>query len=264
MSIDDEGYIGAAPLAPEYLSHLAQEMRLRRRLNWVPALLTLGLLVNLGLGINLLTPQAIAILAVFIGAGLAIAGARTRSAMRGIEQSIFQGLDVAHAIERSNGGLFANLLGSPIEMEDLAVLQQAADGELAMTTDKWGRAKYRTRGHNLDKVAAGGGADTFSRKMPRTDAMTERPEFEGLEGELSEAERLVEEANVAYDQRAAERWAEAEAKDADLIEAGVERLGDLVATGHFANRPAQSAMPEPAEHGAPTDNLPLRGKRRKE
>ena len=68
--------------------------------------------------------------------------------------------------------------------------------------------------------------------MPRIDGMTPRPEYEGLEGELTEGEKLIEEANVVRDEKAQKAWQESEEADADLIEAGVEKLGDLVAQGH--------------------------------
>ena len=62
--------------------------------------------------------------------------------------------------------------------------------------------------------------------------MTPRPEFEGIEGELTKGEKLVQEANIARDLKSQEAWEAAEKADPDLIEAGVEKLGDLVAKGH--------------------------------
>jgi hypothetical protein len=72
--------------------------------------------------------------------------------------------------------------------------------------------------------------------MPRIDAMTPRPEFEGLEGDLTEGEKLLEEANVVRHEKAQKEWKEAEESDTDLIEAGVEKLGDLVAKGYFSEQ----------------------------
>jgi hypothetical protein len=63
--------------------------------------------------------------------------------------------------------------------------------------------------------------------------MSERLEFEDLEGPLTKAEKLVAEADEIAAEKALEEWDIAESTDPELIEAGVEKLGDLVATGHF-------------------------------
>ena len=44
---------------------------------------------------------------------------------------------------------------------------------------------------------------------------------------------MIEEANHSYASMAQERWEAAERADMDLVEAGVERLGDLVTTDWF-------------------------------
>jgi len=61
--------------------------------------------------------------------------------------------------------------------------------------------------------------------------------WDGLEAPLEPGEALRAEADERQATRAAERWAAQEATDPELIEAGVKRLGDLVATGHFARTP---------------------------
>jgi len=77
------------------------------------------------------------------------------------------------------------------------------------------------------------GADTFEKSLSRVDAMTPRPELEGREGELTKSEKIVEEANIIAAEDAQKRWERSEANDPELIEAGVTKLGDLVARGHF-------------------------------
>ena len=57
--------------------------------------------------------------------------------------------------------------------------------------------------------------------------------YEGLEAELSVAQQVKAEADQRYAEQAQERWEKAEQSDPDLIEAGVKRLGDLVATDYF-------------------------------
>ena len=50
---------------------------------------------------------------------------------------------------------------------------------------------------------------------------------------MTPGEKLVEQANVDYAGVAQRRWEKAEANDPDLVEYGVERLGDLVRTEYF-------------------------------
>jgi hypothetical protein len=58
------------------------------------------------------------------------------------------------------------------------------------------------------------------------------------------AEQLVEEANQQYADEAQRQWDIAEARDMDTIEAGVERLGDLVAAGWFEQNAKDGAVEE--------------------
>ena len=61
----------------------------------------------------------------------------------------------------------------------------------------------------------------------------DREEHQGLEDELTIAQQVKAEADQRYAEHAQQRWEEAERNDPDLIEAGVKRLGDLVATDYF-------------------------------
>ena len=112
-------------------------------------------------------------------------------------------------------------------------LLTAEAGPLAKDVDAHGRTVYRTRGTDPRGPAKGRGSDTIDARMPRIDAMTPRPEFDDLEGELTRAEETVAEADVIATERAQKRWEKQEQEDPELIEAGVEKLGDLVAKGHF-------------------------------
>ena len=121
----------------------------------------------------------------------------------------------------------------PGQPDILDVLMRPGEGgALSKEKDQWGRVVYKTRGEDPRGPAEGSGADTIDSRMPRIDAMTPRPEFEGLEGELTEGEKLMAEANVVRDTKSQEAWEAAERSDPELIEAGVEKLGDLVAKGH--------------------------------
>ena len=50
---------------------------------------------------------------------------------------------------------------------------------------------------------------------------------------MTKSEKIVEEANIIAAEDAQKRWERSEANDPELIEAGVTKLGDLVARGHF-------------------------------
>jgi hypothetical protein len=64
------------------------------------------------------------------------------------------------------------------------------------------------------------------------------------------------EANVARDERAQDAWELAESQDPDLVEAGVEKLGDLVAQGHFLENNPEGVFPEAPTRAAPNTPPP--------
>ena len=67
----------------------------------------------------------------------------------------------------------------------------------------------------------------------RRDAIAEGKKYTGMEDELTAGEKMVADANKKYATMAQERWEVAESNDPDLIEYGVEKLGDLVRTDYF-------------------------------
>ena len=70
----------------------------------------------------------------------------------------------------------------------------------------------------------------------------DREEYHGLEDDLTVAQQVKAEADQRYAEHAQQRWEEAERNDPDLIEAGVNRLGDLVATDYFEKNHDPNAM----------------------
>ena len=78
----------------------------------------------------------------------------------------------------------------------------------------------------------------------RRDITESEGAYDGLEGDLRRSEHLVNEANERYTAVAERQWKAAEAKDQDLIEAGVERLGDLVRTDWFEKNAKDGAVDE--------------------
>ena len=113
------------------------------------------------------------------------------------------------------------------------IIENVPSDSLAKEIGETGGALYATRGKDPSGVAIGGGADTFDSNMPLIDGMELRSEHEGLEAELQRSTMIKVEADEKVAARAQQSWENAEKNDQELIEAGVERLGDLVATGHF-------------------------------
>ena len=96
-----------------------------------------------------------------------------------------------------------------------------------------------------DKGFTGGiQKDRLDSTTMRRDVKESAGAYEGLEGDLRRSEHLVNEANERYGAVANEQWSVAESKDQDLIEAGVERLGDLVRTDWFEKNAKDGAVDE--------------------
>ena len=163
---------------------------------------------------------------------------RTQSIMEKIDDIIDGKMDATELLEQYSGrslplvdSLF-NLVGTNEELE-LLLTQSNEDNEYAKDVDWMGREVYKTRGKDFRGPAEGQGADTFGEILNRIDAMTVHPEHEGIEGPLTMTEEMVEMVNEIAAEKALKDWDTAEATDPELIEAGVDKLGDLVASGHY-------------------------------
>ena len=113
------------------------------------------------------------------------------------------------------------------------IIENVSVDPLAKEIDSSGGALYTTRGKDPKGVAFGGGADTFDSGMPLIDGMQMRTEHKGLEAELERSTKIKVEADEKAAKTAQQSWENAEQNDEELIEAGMERLGDLVGSGHF-------------------------------
>ena len=102
----------------------------------------------------------------------------------------------------------------------------------------------RTRGVDEKGPAFDDAEAAINTSKQRVDPLLHEEDYAGLEGDLRVAEQLVEEANQQYADEAQRQWDIAEAQDMDNIEAGVERLGDLVATGWFEQNAKDGAVEE--------------------
>jgi len=189
-------------------------------------------------GIQLSLYSWLAIFSLFVLILLWNVNKRTQIIMEKIDEIIEGRMDATELLEQYSGGSFPlvgslfNLNGTSDELELLLAMNSETDG-LEKEIDWKGGSVYKTRGKDSRGPAEGKGADTFGDEVSRVDAMSERLEFEDLEGPLTKGEELVAEANIIASERALEEWKKAESNDPDLIEAGVEKLGDLVAQGYF-------------------------------
>mgnify|MGYP003339648563 CR=1 FL=1 len=105
----------------------------------------------------------------------------------------------------------------------------------------------RTRGTDEKGPAFDKAEARVDPTLLRVDPSLHEADYDGLEGDLGVSEKLVEEANQSYATVAQRQWEAAEKNDVDLVEAGVERLGDLVASGWFEQNAKDGAMREVME-----------------
>jgi hypothetical protein len=219
-------------VASEDLTRLYWRLFIGDVLWWLTLLILPGLILALLLDLD--SAILIRVAGLLLGLILLISALSARPLVRQMEEVLSRGHDVTELVddmlERRRGPLFG--LQTPLN-EILAEIAATAGDEYAKEDDGKGGMRYRTRGKDSKGPARGGGADTFDQRNHRIDALVEHPEFDGLEDELSEAEKMVEEANKRLDKTHADAWLKAEAKDEELIESGFERLGDLVASGHY-------------------------------
>ena len=82
----------------------------------------------------------------------------------------------------------------------------------------------------------------------RRDALAHNILYDGLEGELTAGEKMVEMANKKYADMAEMRWQDAEKEDPDLQEYGVEKLSDLVQTDYFEKHAQEGIFAITAKH----------------
>ena len=81
----------------------------------------------------------------------------------------------------------------------------------------------------------------FSPENVRVDALT-NSDYDDLESDNTDGEILISKADEIYSEVAESRWKESESKDNDLIEAGVDNLGDLIKTGWFEKNKKKGAV----------------------
>ena len=237
MSRGDLTWVGAAPLGADEMESLRRGLILQRTVVWIPTGLIIAMLLLYLFERSLSSPASIVTLSFSFLVGLVLGRISGRQRYNQFQDALLEGLDIAPMLHEEGRTFAARVLGMPGGPDILDVLMRPHEGgAMAKERDKWGRVVYKTRAVDPKGPAEGSGADTIDARMPRIDAMTPRPEFGGLEGDLTEGEKLLEEANVVRHEKAQKEWKKAEESDTDLIEAGVEKLGDLVAKGYFSEQ----------------------------
>ena len=140
------------------------------------------------------------------------------------------------------------------DIEHLDMKERYIDPLLTVLTPEPGQQNtnvehLRTRGGDEKGPSFGERVEAFSPDKSRQDPDEHAPTYEGLEGPLARSETMVHAADEAYASEAQRRWKEAEQSDPDMIEAGVERLGDLVASGWFERNAEEGAVARAMEKG---------------
>ena len=107
----------------------------------------------------------------------------------------------------------------------------------------------RTRGEDPSGPDWGKTDYEMGKKPQRRDAIVEGQKYHGMEDDLTMTEKMVEEANLDYAVYAQKRWEKSEAEDEDLIEYGVERLGDLVRTDYFEKNAEEGIFEKTTKKG---------------
>ena len=218
------------------LKHFFSEETQRQR-NTVRTLLVFVVLLNIGVVVAFRQGVPWPILVVAFGAALvavAAVGWRAIQGRRLLKQRL---LTLMAAIEMDWGALDQmNLSESERVLLHHAFSQQFADTEQITVEHR------RQRGMDEKGPAFGEGKHPFAKEAPRSDPADHEAAYTGIEGPLLKSEALLEEANATYAETAQRRWENAERRDPDMIEAGVERLGDLVASGWFEKNQMDGAV----------------------
>ena len=108
--------------------------------------------------------------------------------------------------------------------------------------------KTQIRGGDEKGPTWGKQDSTLDEMAIRRDAIEHGVVYEGLEGELTEGEKMVEMANQKYADMAEKRWQDAEKQDVDLQEYGVEKLSELVQTDYFEKHAQEGVFAMTAKH----------------
>lgn len=99
----------------------------------------------------------------------------------------------------------------------------------------------RNRGTDEKGPAFHTGKNNFSTDGERVDAMSNR-DYDNIESAITKGEEMLRDANAIQAENSAKQWQSSESLDTDLIESGVDNLGDLIKTGWFEKNKQDGAV----------------------
>ena len=99
----------------------------------------------------------------------------------------------------------------------------------------------RIRGSDEKGPAFGKDNKNFSTHGKRIDAMANR-DYDDIEATSTNAEKMIRVADEVQSEISSKQWEKSESMDNDLIEAGVDNLGDLLKTGWFEKNKQDGAV----------------------
>ena len=99
----------------------------------------------------------------------------------------------------------------------------------------------RIRGSDEKGPAFGKDNKNFSTHGKRIDAMANR-DYDDIESTSTNAEKMIRLADEVQSDISSKQWEKSESMDNDLIEAGVDNLGDLLKTGWFEKNKQDGAV----------------------
>ena len=136
------------------------------------------------------------------------------------------------------------LIANELLSEQLDVIVVDEFREKSPNKTNYSNKEYlRTRGQDEKGPSFKANVDELDSNKPRIDA-SKNTDYDKIESENTQAERLIRLADKNYSNEAEERWEESQSKDKDLIEAGVDNLGDLIKTDWFDKNKKDGAVKE--------------------
>ncbi len=99
----------------------------------------------------------------------------------------------------------------------------------------------RIRGSDEKGPAFGNNNESFSTHGKRVDAMANR-DYDDIKSTSTGAEKMIRIADEIQSEISSKLWDKAESKDSDLLEAGVDSLGELLKTGWFEKNKQDGAV----------------------
>lgn len=124
------------------------------------------------------------------------------------------------------------------EFSDKEIMDNSSDKKAS----NYPNSEYlRVRGGDEKGPAFGKSDKNFSTHGKRIDAMTNR-DYDDIESISTDTENMIRDADNIQSEISAKQWQQSESMDSDLIEAGVDNLGDLIKTGWFEKNKRDDAV----------------------